>query len=124
LHIRQAIVHFRADRIEEATSAMQRAIHEIHALCEAVPWNTDYWNSAQWFHQIAIRELSDAKRNKELDTYASQIANWLKKQSGRLSDDALAKQKLQQATVSFVKVLRSNGLNQQADELLSITRQP
>jgi hypothetical protein len=119
LHVRQAIVHCRAGQIDQAIPVFQLAIREIHALCEAVPWNIDYWHSAQLFHQSAIRELSDAKRQKELDTCIAQITDWLKKLNTKFSDDARVTSKLREATASFAKDLRSVGLNEQADGLLA-----
>jgi serine/threonine protein kinase len=122
LHIRQAMVQYHAGRIDEAIPMLQRAISEIHELCEAVPWNTDYWNSAQWFHQIAIQELNQAKRKDELNACIEKTTEWFGKVRAELSGDAMVARKLREATASFAKALRSVGLNEQADALLSYDR--
>ena len=117
LHMRQATVYSHAGRIDEAIPVFRTAIGEIQSLCESVPWNTDYWNSAQWFHRDSVREVQKANRPQELDQFIKDTVRWLDAMRQRVSNHPLAEQKAIEAAAAYERVLRSMGRGQDADEL-------
>ena len=120
LHFRQALVCCRSGRTDEAIPIFHQAIGEIEAICESVPWNTDYWNSAQWFHRESIQKLHAAHRDDEIDASIKKTSAWLQRISPKVANDAIPRQKVLESKTAFMELLRSIGRDHQADKLMDI----
>ena len=110
LHVRQAILLCNRGHVDEASPVLNQAIAEIHSLCESVPWNADYWNSAQWFHQEAIDRLHAAQRDQDLEKLIAGTTTWLANMKTAVAHHAVAQQKLDQATAAYEKRLKLLGI--------------
>lgn len=117
LHFRQALLCCGAGKIDEALPIFQLAIGENQSLCDSVPWNTDYWNTAQWFQAEAIRNLHKANRKEDLATLVEQREAWLQKMAKKGSNDERVKRKVAEAHAEFAKLIRSSRLDADAEKL-------
>jgi serine/threonine protein kinase len=122
LHFRQALVCCREDRIDDAIPIFHTAIEEVEYLCESVPWNDDYWNTAQWFHEESIKNLHKANKNDEIDALTEQTNIWLRKLSAKVVNDSRSQQKVQETQTAFVKLLRSIHRDYEADEFAGVSQ--
>jgi serine/threonine protein kinase len=120
LHFRQALVCCRAGRIDDAIPIFHTAFQEVEYLCDSVPWNTDYWNTAQWFHEESIENLHKANRDDEIDALVEQTSAWLQKLRAKVANDARSRQKIEETQTALIKVLRKFGRDHQADEFARI----
>ena len=117
LHFRQALVCCRSGRMDEAAPIFLKATGEIEVLCESVPWNTDYWNSAQWFHEESIQKMHAAHRDDDIDASIKSTTAWLERLSPKVTEDAVSRKKFQEFQNAYGRLLRSIDRGHEADQL-------
>ena len=109
LHFRQGLAAAERDNIKDAIPSFRLAMTEIEDLCEAVPWNADYWNTSCWFREESIRRLHDAGLESEVDVSVEQSETWFSRVSNELPGDAVPQKHLAAARSSLSNVLHAIG---------------
>ncbi len=122
LHFRQALAYCHSDRTDEAIPIFRNAVSEIEMLCESVPWNNDYWNTAQWFHLESLRKLQAAHRDQEIDAMIEQTAHWLRRMGPKVADSPLSQQRWTQTRTALATLLRTIGREHEADHLAGVEK--
>ena len=119
LHFNRALLNDNLGKTDDAIPAFRQAIQEIELLCESVPWNSDYWNSAQWFHRESLRRMQKANRVSEVDSLIETITAWLHKIDSKNFTDVEQQKGVAQTRQAFIALLRSIGREGEADRLAS-----
>lgn len=119
LHFNRALLNDNLGKTDDAIPAFRLAIQEIELLCESVPWNSDYWNSAQWFHRESVRRMQKANRDSEVDSLIETITAWLHKIDSKNFTDVEQQKGVAQTRQVFIALLRSIGREGEADRLAS-----
>ena len=122
LHFRLALQFFNEDRVDDALPQLNLAITGIEQLCANFPYNTDYWNSAEWFNFESVKRLHAADRAAESQRVALTYFKWLKEIAPQVADKPESKAKLaesQAALVASFHILRMDHEAEQAALIVS-----
>jgi serine/threonine protein kinase len=117
MRFRLGQVYCLLDRGEEAVAPFEKSIRDMEALCEAFPWNHVYWANLNWFHEEMARSLRQAGLGNRAGEMLLQYRDWLAKMAPLLPAEAGPHEKLQEAQRNLVDVLRTAGLESDADDL-------
>ena len=115
LHFRQALAYCHSDQTDKAIPIFRDATSEIEGLCESVPWNNDYWNSAQWFHLESLRKLHAAKSDEAINALIKQTTDWLQRMQPKVAGSEFSQKRLEETRTAFANVLRSTGREREAE---------
>jgi serine/threonine protein kinase len=117
LRFRQALCLCRRDRIADAIDMFDQVTGDMQSLCEAFPWNANYWTNLRWFHEDMTANLRFAGHAEEANTELREYSGWLQTVSAKLPDEPGPQAKLLQNKHDLIETLRSAGLEQDAKAL-------
>ncbi len=119
LHFRQALAQCRAGAMRDAVRTFRLAVGEIETLCESVPWNIDFWNSARWFHEESIRNLAQSGQTEDLNDMIAHVCEWLGQFHAKTTVEGPARKNAHEAALAFAKVLHSIDRDDEAEQLIA-----
>jgi hypothetical protein len=89
----------------------------MQGLCEAFPWNNFYWTNLTWFHEQMALSLRPVDLGDQANEMLLRYRNWLAVVAPSLPADAGAQENLQEARSNLIPLLRTAGLDRDADAL-------
>jgi serine/threonine protein kinase len=117
LRFRLALCLCRREQITEALSMFDTVVGDMQQLCVAFPWNALYWTNLRWFHDDMSANLRAVGHADEANAELREYSDWLQSIASKLPDEPGPRAKLQQNQTELIGVLRSAGLNRDAEEL-------
>jgi eukaryotic-like serine/threonine-protein kinase len=120
LRFRKGLQLCKEDHIDEALPQLNGAIDGIENLCANFPYNTDYWNSLQWFYYESVTRLRNAGRLTEAQGLARRYLHWLIQIAPQAAEKPESKAKLSECQTELAELLRSLKLEQEAKHVAEI----
>jgi tetratricopeptide (TPR) repeat protein len=123
LHFRLALQFFHEDRVDDALPQLNVAITGIEQLCTNFPYNTDYWNSAEWFNFESVKRLHAANRAVESQRVALTYFKWLKEIAPQVAEKPESKAKLAESQAALVASFHILNMDREAEQAALIVSQ-
>jgi tetratricopeptide (TPR) repeat protein len=120
LRIRLGNCLCRQNRIDEAIDLFDKAIGDMESLCEAFPWNENYWGNVRWYHNYLVSSLQNAGQAEKANAKLLKYRDWLQSVAPKLPDEPGPREKLQQNRAELVTLLRSASLEDEAKDLAEL----
>jgi len=117
LRLRLALCYCRQNRVDEALPVFERAAGDMQSLCEAFPWNNNYWGNLTWFHEDMAVALRNSGRAEEEKAILRRYRDWLHSIASKIPDEPGPREKLRKAETELSRLLGVAGLERDADEL-------
>jgi hypothetical protein len=114
-----ALSYCRSGRVPEATRLFTKAAELIESLCTDFPWDSDYWNTLEWFMSDTAKSLKEHGELEAAQDALRGYVRWIKEARSTAVRDPGPRKFLQQAQTQLVKELRAADLGQEAQGIAS-----